>query len=66
MAAAEAAAVVPEKEATPTACKEVHRTIFVRGKNKFEYSNDLLLTPIKIGIINVMTSMIHDYDIYIP
>lgn len=32
-AAAEAAAVVPEKEPTPTACKRVHRTIFVRRKN---------------------------------
>jgi hypothetical protein len=33
MAAAEAAAVVPEKEPTPTACKGVHRTTFVRRKN---------------------------------
>jgi hypothetical protein len=32
-AAAEAAAVVPEKEPTPTACKGVHRTTFVRRKN---------------------------------
>lgn len=32
-AAAEAAAVVPEKEPTPTAYKGVHRTIFVRRKN---------------------------------
>jgi hypothetical protein len=33
MAAAEAAAVVPEKEPTPTACKRVHRTIFFRRKS---------------------------------
>jgi hypothetical protein len=32
-AAAEAAAVVPEKEPTPTACKRVHRTIFFRRKS---------------------------------
>lgn len=37
MAAAEAAAVVPEKEPTPTACKGVHRTILVRRKVRLKY-----------------------------